>query len=55
MAQPILNARALKCTVVIDPAEVAQILNSQNWDAPGRYQSTPKPPYPARLAICRRR
>ena len=26
MAQPILNSRALKCTVVLDPAEVAQIV-----------------------------
>jgi ribosomal protein S3 len=26
MAQPILNARALKCTVVLDPAEAAQIV-----------------------------
>jgi hypothetical protein len=25
MPQPILNARALKCTIVLDPAEVAQI------------------------------
>jgi len=25
MPQPVLNARALKCTVVLDPAEVAQI------------------------------
>jgi hypothetical protein len=26
MPQPILNARGLKCTVVLDPAEVAQIV-----------------------------
>jgi len=26
MSQPVLNARALKCTVVLDPAEVAQIV-----------------------------
>jgi hypothetical protein len=26
MPQPILNARALKCAVVLDPAEVAQIV-----------------------------
>ena len=26
MAQPILNARALKCTIVLDPAEVAQLV-----------------------------
>jgi hypothetical protein len=26
MAQPILNARALKCTVILDPTEVAQIV-----------------------------
>jgi hypothetical protein len=26
MAQPILNARALKCTILLDPAEVAQIV-----------------------------
>ena len=26
MPQPVLNARALKCTVVLDPAEVAQIV-----------------------------
>ena len=26
MAQPVLNSRALKCTVVLDPAEVAQIV-----------------------------
>jgi hypothetical protein len=25
MAQPILNSRALKCTVVLDPAEVAHL------------------------------
>jgi ribosomal protein S3 len=25
MPQPILNARALKCTIVLDPAEVVQI------------------------------
>ena len=24
MPQPVLNARALKCTIVLDPAEVAQ-------------------------------
>jgi len=28
MPQPVLNARALKCTVVLDPAEVAQIVAS---------------------------
>jgi hypothetical protein len=28
MAQPILNARALKCTIVLDPAEVAHIVAS---------------------------
>jgi len=44
MAQPILNARALKCTVVLDPAEVAQILNSQNWDAPRPLSIHPKAP-----------
>jgi hypothetical protein len=26
MPQPVLNARALKCTIVLDPAEVAQIV-----------------------------
>ena len=26
MPQPVLNARALKCTVVLDPAEVAQLV-----------------------------
>ena len=26
MSQPVLNARALKCTVVLDPAEAAQIV-----------------------------
>jgi hypothetical protein len=26
MAQPVLNARALKCTVVLDPVEVAQLV-----------------------------
>jgi hypothetical protein len=26
MTQPILNARALKCTVVLDPAEVAELV-----------------------------
>jgi hypothetical protein len=26
VTQPILNARALKCTVVLDPAEVAQLV-----------------------------
>ena len=26
MSQPVLNARALKCTIVLDPAEVAQIV-----------------------------
>ena len=26
MPQPVLNARAIKCTVVLDPAEVAQIV-----------------------------
>jgi hypothetical protein len=26
MAQPILNARALKCTVVLDPADVAKVV-----------------------------
>ena len=26
MPQPILNARALKCSVVLDPAEVAQLV-----------------------------
>jgi hypothetical protein len=25
MPQPVLNARSLKCTIVLDPAEVAQI------------------------------
>jgi hypothetical protein len=25
MPQPVLNARALKCTIVLDPAEIAQI------------------------------
>jgi hypothetical protein len=28
MPQPVLNARALKCTIVLDPAEVAQIVAS---------------------------
>jgi hypothetical protein len=28
MPQPVLNARALKCTIVLDPAEVAEILAS---------------------------
>jgi hypothetical protein len=28
MTQPILNTRALKCTVVLDPAEVAQLVAS---------------------------
>ena len=26
MPQPVLNARALKCTIVLDPAEAAQIV-----------------------------
>jgi hypothetical protein len=26
MPQPVLNARALKCTIVLDPPEVAQIV-----------------------------
>ena len=26
MPQPVLNARAIKCTIVLDPAEVAQIV-----------------------------
>ena len=28
MPQPVLNARAIKCTIVLDPAEVAQIVAS---------------------------
>ena len=28
MPQPVLNARAFKCTIVLDPAEVAQIVAS---------------------------
>jgi hypothetical protein len=26
MPQPVLNARALKCTIVLEPTEVAQIV-----------------------------
>ena len=28
MPQPVLNARALKCTILLDPAEVGQIVAS---------------------------